>query len=340
MRHVAASLFALSLVAGPAATAAPAAPPYGLPALDRIDFNRLAVTAGLPLFWRSDAATPGVLEPGELAVLRGGDAARWVGKGGDAFTGDFEKAYRQLVELRRREAVRAELAQGRPTLVETDLAGAPAEDKAVIAKLLVAARQIDALYQIQIGAAGVAKAIPKDDLASQALFERNQGPWCEAPLTQSDPFCSAAPGFPAQITASWPSDVKADKAFCEAMAKEPNAAELTAPFTVVRHGKGGAGYVAVPYTTAYAAPMKAVAATLSATAKLVKSPEEAAFKAYLEAAAKAFRDNDWVAADEAWSAMGKTQSRWYLRIAPDETYWDPCQLKAGFHMSFAYIDRT
>lgn len=339
MRLVAACLFAL-LLASPPALAEPSIPPYGLPALDRADFNRLAVTAGLPLFWRSDLATPRVLEASELAVLRGGDPARWVGKGGDSFTPAFRKAYQELVELRRREAVRAELAQGRPTLVETDLTGASAEDKAIVARLLVAARQIDALYQIQDGAAAVASKVPRDDLSSRALLERNQGPWCQAPLTEADPFCNAAPGFPPQVTASWPSDVRVDHVFCEAMAKEPNATELTAPFTVVRHRRGGAGFVAVPYTTAYAAPMKAVAATLAATAKLVKSPEEAAFKAYLEAAAKAFRDNDWVAADEAWSAMGQTRSRWYLRVGPDETYWDPCQLKAGFHMSFALIDRT
>ena len=32
-------------------------------------------------------------------------------------------------------------------------------------------------------------------------------------------------------------------------------------------------------------------------------------------------------------------SKWYLRIAPDETYADPCSLKAGFQVSFARINQ-
>ena len=31
-------------------------------------------------------------------------------------------------------------------------------------------------------------------------------------------------------------------------------------------------------------------------------------------------------------------SKYYLRVAPDETYWEPCSQKAGFHVSFAFIN--
>ena len=37
--------------------------------------------------------------------------------------------------------------------------------------------------------------------------------------------------------------------------------------------------------------------------------------------------------------MSAENSRWYLRIGPDETYFDPCQVKAGFHVSLARIDK-
>jgi hypothetical protein len=37
--------------------------------------------------------------------------------------------------------------------------------------------------------------------------------------------------------------------------------------------------------------------------------------------------------------MNARNSQWYVRVAPDETYWDPCSQKAGFHMTFARINR-
>jgi len=341
-------LSSLSLFGIAHAAPAPKGPPYGLPSLERQDFNRLAGLAGLPLFWRADAFNPGVLDANELALLgtqppaQPAKLATYVGidgKDGATFTRDFEKAYRQLVELRRREAVKNELDQGRPTLVETDLTGMAKEDRAIIASLTKAAQQVDALYQLQIGSAGMLAKVPKDDLASRALLVRNQQPWCQAPKTQDDPFCNALPTFPKPVQAAWPKDMKIDASFCEAIAKEPNGKELTAPFTVVRAIKKG-GFSAVQYSVAYKGPMRAIATTLKATAKLVKGKDEAAFKAYLLAAATAFENNDWPAADEAWTAMSADNSKYYLRIAPDETYWDACGVKAGFHMSFALVDRT
>lgn len=32
--------------------------------------------------------------------------------------------------------------------------------------------------------------------------------------------------------------------------------------------------------------------------------------------------------------MGATNSAWYLRVAPDEAYFEPCAWKAGFHDAF------
>ena len=37
--------------------------------------------------------------------------------------------------------------------------------------------------------------------------------------------------------------------------------------------------------------------------------------------------------------MTVKNSRWYVRVAPDEVYWDPCSHKAGFHLTFARINR-
>jgi hypothetical protein len=78
---------------------------------------------------------------------------------------------------------------------------------------------------------------------------------------------------------------------------------------------------------------------LSAAAEAIKSSDEGPLKAYLTAAAKAFLTNDWEPADEAWAKMGVNNSKWYLRVAPDEVYADPCGHKAGFQVSFARINQ-
>ncbi|MBI5546856.1 MAG: hypothetical protein HY901_23485, partial [Deltaproteobacteria bacterium] len=99
-----------------------------------------------------------------------------------------------------------------------------------------------------------------------------------------------------------------------------------------------AGFKAVPYSEAYKEEMEAVAKELEAAAQALAGQSEAALQAYLTAAARAFRTNDWEPANEAWVAMGPSNSKWYLRIAPDEVYYEPCAWKAGFAMNFSRIN--
>jgi hypothetical protein len=94
----------------------------------------------------------------------------------------------------------------------------------------------------------------------------------------------------------------------------------------------------VPYHVAYKTEMEAVSRELLAAADAL-GPEEAAFQAYLRADAKAFIDGSWEAADEAWAKMNATNSKWYLRLGPDEVYFEPCSQKAGFHVSFARVNQ-
>jgi hypothetical protein len=56
------------------------------------------------------------------------------------------------------------------------------------------------------------------------------------------------------------------------------------------------------------------------------------------AAAQSFTDNNWEPADEAWSKMNAQNSKWYVRVGPDEVYWEPCSQKAGMHLTFARIN--
>ena len=320
--------------------------------LGRADFNRIAAERALPLFWRADADGDNDLDPDELVTLWGWPGpARATLVAGERFSPAFEDLYTKLAgpapapaaelppaERARRAAVLAELNQGRPTLVETDQRQASAEDKAVVDHVVAASVVIERLFARQKGVLGLEAGIPADDAASRMLFFRNQGPFCVAAKTERDPDCSALPDRPKAVSGLYPAALQATPGFCERLGKAANAAELMGHFAIVKDGATPGTFVAEPYTVAYQDDMEAVAKHLEAAAAAVTSADEAPFVDYLKAAAKAFRDNDWEAADGAWAAMGAKGSRWYLRIAPDEVYDDPCAWKAGFHVSFARIN--
>ncbi len=306
------------------------------PSLTRVDFNRLAVQIDVPLFWASDAHNPGVLDPDELVLLGVGlDRERYVTKAG--FRAAFRRAEAAMIERRRQEALEAELNQGRPTLVHTDLSKASQQDRELTRRITAAARLIEELYALQRGTFALRGCLSEGDVLGRSVFRRNQAPWCQAPATEADPFCNACPTFPAERSGLYPRELQQRADFCEVLGKQPNADELLDPFTVVRKAEQTDGYVAIPYNVFYATRMGRVAAQLRKAAEAITDGEHA-LKTYLEATAKAFETNDWQQADEAWAAMNATNSSWYLRIGPDEVYYEPCNRKAGFHVSFARID--
>jgi hypothetical protein len=345
-------IVALSLLAADAKPAAKAAPapakgPYGK--LARLDFNRRAAERFLPLFWRSDANKNGALDPDELVVLWGyGDLKRDALVGKSGFTPAFAKLYAQLIaadekapspeEQKRRDAMRLELSQGRTTLLETDLSAASAEDKAIAEHMSKAAVIVERLYARQTGTLGMDAKIPAGDTASRMVFYRNQQPQCVAPKTENDPACSALPDKPKRIVGLYPADIQADPKFCDMLSKQPNAKELMDHFSVVLAGDKPGTFKAVPFSEAWKDDMEAVAKELDAAAAAITSPGETALKTYLTAQAKAFRTNDWEGANEPWAAMGAENSHWYVRIAPDEVYYEPCAWKAGFAVAFARIN--
>ncbi len=316
--------------------------------LGRLDFNRLAVQANLPLFWVADANANGAVDPDEVASLRFyPEEGHWTE--GAEFSADFERAYGQLValaaspdstgltpeEAERRRLVRADLDHGIPTLVASDLGTLDPGTRAFAAHILTAADMIDTIFEQMTGAEALLTKVP-DDSASRSLFRRNWGPACLAPRTQDNPACSAIPGSPQPVFDIYPASLQAQEDFCAKLEALPNAEDLLDPFVVVRGGAGS--YHAVPYTEEYADLCGVIASELRAAADALVDPGEDALRAYLRAAAKAFNDNDWEPADEAWSKMTARNSKWYLRIAPDEVYWEPCAQKAGFHVTFARIN--
>ncbi|MBI5241135.1 MAG: hypothetical protein HY926_11735 [Elusimicrobia bacterium] len=308
----------------------------GGPVLSREDFNRLAVQNGVPLYWAPEAAPGPLPSPAALLPVGRADISRYAA--GGALTREFEAAYRRLVQARRLEAVRRELDQGLPVLIHNDFRKAPRAERALARHLSAAARIIDELYEEQKGSLRLRASIPAGDAASRALFERNHGPWCEAPLTEDDPFCSAVPSFPQKLSDAYPKGWEQDAAMCESLRGRPDGRSLLDPFTVVRLDAKGES-AAASLVSAYGARMRLVAAELR-RAEAALGADEAVFQRYLRGAAAGFEGGDWAEADEAWAAMNGRNSRWYLRVAPDETSFEACQEKAGFHLAWARIDQA
>ncbi len=338
---------ALVLVAAVACkSGAPAAGPVaaaGRPAaMSRLEWNQLAARLNLPVFWAGDRDEDGVPDPDEVTGLLFYPAsAEWV-RPDAAQLAQVRPAAPPAglspEETERRRLVQLELDQGAPALVRTDLTGATPGERQFVLHILAAAGHIDGLYATMLGARALEPQLPEGDVASASLFRRNWGPRCVAPKTAQEPNCSALPSAPTLVSDLYPADLQTDPKFCAALEARPDAAKLMAPFVAVR--RQGGELVPVPYNVAYREPMAAVARELrAAAAALASEPGEAALRAYLEAAATGFESNDWGPADEAWSRMNATNSKWYLRVAPDETYWEPCSQKAGFAVTFARINR-
>jgi hypothetical protein len=333
------------LLPPPRADARPRAPAD----LPRLEFNRWAVRANQPVYWIADRDGDGAIDPDEVAGLLfyPTSGTRLVTGGG--FTHEFWSAYDAIVaasrapapdpsteEGKRRQLVGLDLDQGRASLVFTDFTRLSASDKAFVGHMMRVAELIDRLYEELNGAAALAPKLPAD-FESRSLFRRNRGPTCVAPATENEPLCSAIPGSPRPIFGLYPAELQAKDKFCGVIEKHRDAKALLAPFVVVRGTPPQ--LTAVPYTEAYRDHVQAIAKELGAAADAVTDPSEAALVTYLRAAATSFETNNWVPADEAWSKMTVDNSKWYVRVAPDEVYWEPCSSKAGPHLTFARIDQ-
>ena len=318
--------------------------------LTRSDFNRLAVEHNLPFFWRADTNADGSLQAKELAITWS-HASRSRDEFVDAqgrFTKVFSALYEQLTkpeqtgalspeELKRRATVRLELAQGRPTLVESDFSKQPEGDKKLVTHLLRVAVSLEQIFSKQKGSAGLEAQLEPNDPASAALFFRNQGPECAAPKTERAAECHALSLATKPVFGLYPAEIQADPKFCETLSGQKNKPELLDHFALVVKGDRPNSFKGLKYSKAYPSEMSAIASELDAAAADLGS-EEPALKAYLSAAAGAFRDDDWERANRAWVKMGSDNSKYYLRVGPDEVYYEPCAWKAGFALAFARIN--
>jgi hypothetical protein len=327
---------------------APLAPRGEYMALSRADFNASMARDDIPLFWIDDVDHDGSIDPDEIASLLFHDLATERGPWleGGAFTPAFKRVYAAAVAHQPCvDDAGADPEQHRRCLVEHDVDGARATlvltmihpgEGPLFAHLLHAAALIDELYELQKGTLALRAQVAKDP-PSRALFDRAHGPRCVTSKLERVSACTAIPGVTKVAVDAYPAELQQGDTLCATLEARKDAAKLLGPFTVVRKDARG-GLVAVPYSQAYAERSAVIAAELRAAAKASPQGEDA-LDAYLEAAAKAFENDDWVAADEAWARMNARNSRYYLRVGPDETYWEPCAHKAGYHLTFARINQ-
>jgi hypothetical protein len=339
--------------------------------IKRAEFNQIAMKMNLPLFWIGDKNSNKIVDPSEITSLLFFYGTKikanenWVKSG--KFTPGFIKIYKEMVlfskqplpkrlskgekpdshsltdeELARRTLVMSDLDQGRPTLVFTDVSKFTDKEKMFLNHMQKVSVLIDGLYAQQNGTAGFEKKISATDTSSMRLFVRNMTNKCVAPKTEKNPKCASIKGLTIHSGVYPQSLQKGDEklAFCKKLIEldkkiKENKDHLLYQFNVVKSVKGK--LVAVPYTIAFKDSMSSISKELILGVNTLDK-EEVALKAYLTAAAKAFLDNSWYDADKAWVKMNTHNTKWYVRVGPDEVYWDPCNRKAGFHFTLSRIN--
>ena len=213
-----------------------------------------------------------------------------------------------------------------PADIGADLSALPKHDKDALARLVEAARIVDALFLRQVWAgnesmlqdlAGLA-AMPVGPRASRTAAARlhyfliNKGPWDR--LDHNRPFAPGAPPKPESANFYPAAATKEDVQKWFDSLSGPAKEAATGFFTTIRRGEKG--FVAVPYNIEYQGELARAAELLREAAGLTT---EATLKKFLTARADAFLSNDYYASDVAWMEL---DSAIEPTIGPYEVYED------------------
>ncbi len=214
------------------------------------------------------------------------------------------------------------------------LAGLTDWEKAVLDKLLQAARYMDEAFWQQVDPEGevifrtLAGATTDTEKATYFLLDANYGRWDRfrdfAPFLGDTPRPAGGYVYPADLTKD-----ELD-AYLAAHPDQKNA--LLDPFTVVR--RDGDQLIAVPYHEAYAEYVLPAADLLDEAARLSQNDS---LTNYLKLEAQALRTDDYFAANMAWLDLNANLD---VSIGPHETYDDQLTgQKAFFKTNMLLVDR-
>ncbi|MGH9410775.1 MAG: dipeptidyl-peptidase 3 family protein, partial [Vicinamibacterales bacterium] len=218
------------------------------------------------------------------------------------------------------------IARFAPVDIGADISALPKSEREALARLVEAARIMDALFLRQVwsgnesmlielasrAAAPVGPRASRTAAARLHCFLINKGPWDR--LDQNRAF---VPGAPVKPEGAHFYPAGADKAQVEKWIdtlKEEARAAATGFFTTIR--RRDRRFAAVPYSAEYEGELGAAAALLRDAAALTSEPT---LEAFLRSRADAFQSNDYYASDVAWMELdGAIEPT----IGPYEVYED------------------
>jgi hypothetical protein len=215
--------------------------------------------------------------------------------------------------------LRAMTARFAPVDIGADVSSLPESERRTLAKMIEAARVLDALFLRQVWAGNEPLLLELLDDGSTLGRERlsafllDKGPW--ARLDHDAPF---VPGVPAKPEGANFYPAGATKAELEGWMKGLTGKEREAAqgfFTTIRRGADGK-LAAVPYSVEYQGELARAAELLRAAAAATTQPT---LKRFLETRAAAFLSNDYYESDVAWMELDATLEP---TIGPYETYED------------------
>jgi hypothetical protein len=233
------------------------------------------------------------------------------------------------------EAMAARFA---PVDIGADLRALPANERQALARLIEAARIVDALFLRQSWAGNesllvelIGDASPRGR-ARLHYFLINKGPWSRLDLDA--PFIPGVPAKPGGAN-FYPAGATRDEV--EAWHRtltEAGRARATGFFTTVRRGPDGT-FIAVPYSQEYQGELALLAALLREAAQLTT---QRTLKTFLSKRADALLDNDYQASDVAWLELDSSIEP---TIGPYEVYEDEWfNAKAAFEAFITVRDEA
>ena len=206
-----------------------------------------------------------------------------------------------------------------PVDVGADISALPRSERAALARIIDAARIMDALFLEQVwpGNPSLLLALQNErspaGRAQLAFFLVNKGPWSR--VEENRAFVPGVPPKP-EGAAYYPPDATRDEvaAWIDGLSTEERRA-ATGFFTVIRRDREG-GLRAVPYSLEYQGPLAIAAEHLRAAAGLTAEPTLAR---YLRTRADAFASNEYYDSDVAWMELDAAIEP---TIGPYEVYED------------------
>jgi hypothetical protein len=225
-----------------------------------------------------------------------------------------------------------------PVPIAADLSALPANERQALARMVDAARLMDALFLRQVSAANESLLLEllQDTTplgrARLHYFLLNKGPWSE--LDHDAPFLPGVGPRPPQANFYPAGATKQEVEAWIAALPEAEQARARGFFTTIRRRPEG-GFTLVPYSVEYQGELFHAAELLREAAALTTQPT---LKRFLTTRADAFLRNDYYESDVAWMELDASLEP---TIGPYEVYEDEWfNLKAAFEAFITVRDQA